>query len=152
MRIFNQDLECSIAQTTLMKVKNDLIVFDINDNHILLQRMEDLIGIKETALSLFKFYSSHRFPLVHVNDRSSMHAKVRHGVPQGSVLGPILFTLYVLLLGNFIRKHSINFHHADTQINKLNFKHALRLASRMDYCNSLLSDCPNKSLKTLQLI
>uniref|UniRef100_A0A8C9XXU8 Reverse transcriptase domain-containing protein n=1 Tax=Sander lucioperca TaxID=283035 RepID=A0A8C9XXU8_SANLU len=84
--------------------------FDTIDHTILLQRLEHLVGIKGLALSWFKSYFSERSQFVNINDESSKYAKVSHGVPQGSVLGPILFSLYMLPLGNIIRKHSINFH------------------------------------------
>ena len=53
---------------------------------------------------------SDRFQFVLVNEESSSHTRVSHGVPQGFVLGPILFSLYMLPLGNIIRQHGINFH------------------------------------------
>uniref|UniRef100_A0A8P4JV61 Reverse transcriptase domain-containing protein n=1 Tax=Dicentrarchus labrax TaxID=13489 RepID=A0A8P4JV61_DICLA len=116
------------TETALVKVNNDLLTasdnglvsglvlldlsaaFDTIDHNILLQRLEHQIGIKGTALSWFKSYLSDRSQFVHVNDESSINTTVSHGVPQGSVLGPILFTLYMLPLGNIIRNHSINFH------------------------------------------
>lgn len=111
-------------ETALVTISNDLLTasdkglvsvlllldlnaaFDTIDHHILLQRLEHLIGIKGTALSWFESYSSDHTLFVHVNDKSSLHSRVTHGVPQGSVLGPILFTLYMLPLGNIIRNDS----------------------------------------------
>ena len=52
----------------------------------------------------FKSDSSDIFQLVNVNTKASCE------VPQGSVLGPTLFTLYMLPFTNLIRNHHIHFH------------------------------------------
>ena len=73
--------------------------FDTIDHNIILQRLEHQIGIKGTALSWFRSYLSDRSQFVHVIDESSINTTVSHGVPQGSVLGPIVLVLdqYYLL-------------------------------------------------------
>ena len=116
------------TETALLKVSNDLLLasdrgllsvlvlldlsaaFDTVDHKILLKRLEEDVGIKNTALNWFQSYLSDRFNFVHVNNNSSEREQVQCGVPQGSVLGPLLFNLYMLPLGGIIRKHNINFH------------------------------------------
>ncbi len=84
--------------------------FDTIDHNILLNKLENYVGIRGSALAWFKSYLSDRHQFVAVNEEVSYRTQVQYGVPQGSVLGLLLFTLYMLPLGNIIRKHGVSFH------------------------------------------
>ena len=60
-----------------------------------------------TAFSWFSTYLTNRTQSVIVNDHISQVSRLSYGVPQGSVLGPILFILYTKPLSDLIQCHSI---------------------------------------------
>ncbi len=91
-------------------------VFDTIDHNILLNRLENHVGIRGSALAWFKSYLSDRHQFVAVNEEVSYRSQVQYGVPQGSVLGTLLFTLYMLPLVGIIRKPGVSFYADDTQL------------------------------------
>ncbi len=88
--------------------------FDTIDHNILLNRLENDVGIRGSALAWFKSYLSDCHQFVAVNEEVSYRSQVWYGVPQGSVLGTLLFMLYMLPLGDIIRKPGISFYADDT--------------------------------------
>ncbi len=80
------------------------------DHAVLVSRLEQYVGICGTALQWFMSYLSNRSFSVMIGDLCSSYASLPCGMPQGSILGPILFSLYILPLGSIIKKHNRSFY------------------------------------------
>jgi hypothetical protein len=110
--------------------------FDTVDHEILLQRMSTSFGIQDTAIRWFRSYLINRKQFVRLADTSSL-SNVISGVPQGSVLGPLLFILYTADLIALIETHDLPAHlyADDTQI------YGSCRPGNVDELSARLSDC-----------
>ena len=130
--------------------------FDTIDHDIFITRLSSWFGIHGSVLSWFKSYLSSRcFRVKCKTDLSSWHTS-SCGVPQGSVLGPLLFVMYTTPLSTLISSCSLN-HHLyadDTQLFSFLSSDSIRLQhrspSRCSRPNLLLDDCKSSNSELLQ--
>ena len=85
-------------------------VYDTIDHSILLHCLEHCVGFGGTALRWLDSYLTDRTQFVLCEGSESKHCKLRFAVPQGSVLGSLLFAIYTLPLGHVIHGYGISFH------------------------------------------
>ncbi len=116
------------TETALVKVFNDLLMtldagdsavlvlldltaaFDTIDHMVLLSQLEKYVGIQGQALNWFKSYLTARSMAVRYGAYTTSSTSLTWGVPQGSILAPTLFSLYMLPLGDIFKKYDIAFH------------------------------------------
>uniref|UniRef100_A0A8C5AN71 Reverse transcriptase domain-containing protein n=1 Tax=Gadus morhua TaxID=8049 RepID=A0A8C5AN71_GADMO len=111
LRVFNDIFLATDSGHSVVLVLLDLTAaFDTVDLDILIARLEQWVGVSGTALKWFRSYLTQRSFCVSLAEHVSSTVPLLHGVPQGSLLGPLLFSLYLLPLGSILRKHGISFH------------------------------------------
>lgn len=87
--------------------------FETIDRGILLQKLKSY-GIKSTALKWLESYLSDRKQVVKINNHFSTKRQINIGVPQGSVIGPLLFILYLNDINCSVNCEFINLYADDT--------------------------------------
>jgi exonuclease III len=148
--------------TVLLRIRDDIIkamkkgeitliafadfskAFDTVDYATVLKRLHS-IGFSRDALNWFLSYLTNRKQFVQVNDKKSELLDVHYGVPQGSILGPILFNIYVNDLQSDF--HCSCFQYADdtTLYDHCTPRSLAKCANKLNGTMSTLEDWASKS-------
>ena len=124
------------CETAVVKIHNDILLmmdtrsnvvlllldlsaaFDTISHNLLIRKLENMYGISGVVIKWLKSYLADRSFKVVVKQSSSSMCKLEIGVPQGSILGPLLFILYTKDLQYIVTKYgfSIHLYADDTQV------------------------------------
>ena len=144
------------TETALLSIKNEVhlslargeptalvlldlsAAFDTIDHSSLLRYLKSWFGLGGTVLKWFASYLGDRCQVVKIGSTLSELSKLIYGIPQGSVLGPLLFSLYTTPLSKIIRLHphiKFHFYADDTQLYiHLSYKNAAAALARLNAC------------------
>ena len=118
---------CS-TETALLKVQDDILknldkrkgvvlllldlsaAFDTVDHGTLINTLKNEVGVTGECLAWIQSYLEERQQRVIINNNRSDSRNLKCGVPPGSVLGPLLFSIYTIPLAAIMRKHGILYH------------------------------------------
>ena len=146
------------TETALMRVQHDIVrnldsgqcvmlilldtsaAFDTINIDILLNTLGSRFNIGGTALDWFRSYLTGRSQCVMVGSSSSNTTLIYHGVPQGSVLGPVMFNMYTTSIADICTKHHVLFHRFADDI-QLYVNYNPVMSDELEYAKQLLVQC-----------
>ncbi|XP_072019111.1 uncharacterized protein [Amphiura filiformis] len=116
------------TETAILRVKNDIMheidnnravylvlldlsaAFDTIDHDLLTSRLATSYGLRGLVLNWFDSYLKNRTNRVSISGTLSDEQSVDFGVPQGSVVGPLIFTFYTKPVADIITHHHLRYH------------------------------------------
>ena len=146
------------TETALLKIKADILdnmdnqrvtgillldlsaAFDTVSKNLLINHLFYRFGVCDQALGWMENYLLDHTQKVKIGNTESTPAVLTQGVPQGSVLGPILYTLFTSPVGDLCKEHGINYHgYADDTQNYHSF--APNVPGDQQKCINILESC-----------
>ncbi len=103
------------GELTLLMLLDYSKAFDMVNHNLLLAKLKSL-GFMDHSIDWFQSYLGGRMQCISENNINSSWIKINNGVPQGSILGPLLFIILTTDISNAIRASSHHLYADDTQL------------------------------------
>ncbi|PIK37653.1 putative RNA-directed DNA polymerase from mobile element jockey-like [Apostichopus japonicus] len=118
LRVYSDCFSLLTRQEAILVLLDYSAAFDTINHDIFFQLLQNRYGVPSNALCWFKSYFTNRSQAVVVNDCIPNVHKPVGGVPQGSVMGPLSFTMYTSPVEDIIKAHGMSgmLHADDTQV------------------------------------
>ena len=108
MTLYYQSID--VKKAVLLVLLDRSAAFDMIDHKILVSRLSKRIGVSGTALNWSQSYLEGWSSRVEIAGNLSEPIIANFGLPQGSVVGPIRYSICTLPAGDIARHHGVNYH------------------------------------------